>query len=201
MYSKEFKIDAGIVNKVCNNFELYILLKYTTMKIHIKQDSNNSLIFNSLFPFYPMLLNKIAQMELKWRIVCPYSLPKRKKIFFLSATLNGMVQNCFKMSYPRIHVCMPKCFKKYIFLSHFELYMWLRRVSVNLIISVNIIMVSPTTLWSIFPFLRNTSLLVIKGMLYYWSWKSQRGKFNVHFIILCQNYMHRRLFNNLCFLI
>lgn len=65
MYSKEFKIDAGIVNEVCNNFELYILLKYITMKIHIKQDSNNSLIFNSLFPFYPMLLNKIAQMELK----------------------------------------------------------------------------------------------------------------------------------------
>lgn len=57
-------MNAGIANKVCNNFELYILLKYTTMKIHIKQDSNNSLIFNSLFPFYPMLPNKVAQMEL-----------------------------------------------------------------------------------------------------------------------------------------
>jgi len=64
-------MNAGIVNKVCNNFELYI--KYTTMTIHIKQNSNNNLIFNSLLPFYPMLPNKITQMELKWRIVCPYS--------------------------------------------------------------------------------------------------------------------------------
>jgi len=56
-------MNAGIVNKVCNNFELYI--KYTTMTIHIKQNSNNNLIFNSLLPFYPMLPNKITQMELK----------------------------------------------------------------------------------------------------------------------------------------
>lgn len=53
-------MNAGIVQlKVVADF-IYILLKNTTMKIHIKQDSNNSLIFNSLFPFYPVLPNKIA---------------------------------------------------------------------------------------------------------------------------------------------
>lgn len=44
---------------------LYIPLKYTTMKTHIKQGSNNSLIFNSMVPFSSMLINKVTQMELK----------------------------------------------------------------------------------------------------------------------------------------
>lgn len=52
-------MNASIVQlKVVADF-IYILLKNTTMKIHIKQDSN-SLIFNSLFPFYSMPPNKIA---------------------------------------------------------------------------------------------------------------------------------------------
>lgn len=52
---------------------------------------------------------------------------------------------------------------KNIFLFNILIYMLFKRVSVHLIISVNIIMVS---FKSIFPFSRNMSLLVIKEMLY-----------------------------------
>lgn len=60
---------------------LYIPLKYTTMKTHIKQGSNNSLIFNSMVPFSSMLINKVTQMELKWGISSLYSGNKRKYFF------------------------------------------------------------------------------------------------------------------------
>lgn len=86
-------------------------------------------------------------------------------MFVLPASLNDVVQYCLKMLYPRMHVCMLECFKTHIFIP-ILIYMLLRRISVHLIISVNIIMASRTTLQSVFPFLRNMSLFIIKGMLY-----------------------------------
>lgn len=158
-------MNAGIVNKVCNSFELYTPLKYTTTKIHIKQDSKNSLILNSIFLFYSMLPNKIAPMELKWRIVCPYSAHKRKEFFSYQSLLTVLLNTGLKcLTQECVYACQNA--SKNTFLFHILIYTLLRRISVHLIISVNIIMVSLTTLRCIFPFLRNMSLLVIKGMLY-----------------------------------
>lgn len=58
-----------------------------------------------------------------------------------------------------------KMLPKIHFYFAFLIYTLIRRISVHLFISVNIIMVSPATLRSIFLFLSNMSLFVIKHIL------------------------------------
>lgn len=74
-------MNADVVNKARSNFELYILSKYSTMKIHFKQDSSNNFMFNFLYTFYPMLSRKTLQIES--RILHFYSnlAHKGKKLF------------------------------------------------------------------------------------------------------------------------
>lgn len=100
-------VDSGAVRGVCGD----PAVRWEGAAGNIPANPGSGRLgFNPL----PTLPSRVAQMEAERRIV--------GKGFLLFLSFNGILQHGFTMSYPRMQVCAPKCFKIYVFISHLDLY-------------------------------------------------------------------------------